>query len=225
MAAVDVAAVDSAAAVAVPGAGPHVAPGTYTVALVADGKTVDTKPLKVVLDPALNYTDQMGTRYFAVTADLHAMQRRATAVANALGALYPQMTDIASKIDARSDVPAAVKTQFATLNRDFNAIRPKFGVPAPVVAPAAGRGGGGGGRGGALPADSANVVSKVGTLKAQIQNIWEIPSEGLVRQYTNLKLSLPKAIADGNAFLAKVPAVSSALKKYDLTLTVPTVEK
>ena len=70
-------------------------------------KGVRTKPLKVIFDPAVTYTEQMGTRYFAVTADLHAMQRRASAVANALGALYPQMTDIASKIDARTDVPAA----------------------------------------------------------------------------------------------------------------------
>ena len=208
------------------GAGPHVMPGTYMVALVADGKTVDSKPMKVVFDPALNYTEQMGKRYFAVTADLHAMQRRAAAVATALSALYSQMTDIASKIDARADVPAAVKTQFATLNREFNAIRPKFGVPPQATGLVAGGRGGGGGRGGAAnPADSANVVSKAALLKNQIQNVWEIPSEGLARQYTVLKLSLPKAIADANLLLTKVGPVGASLKKYDLTLTVPVVEK
>ncbi len=190
---------------------------------MAGGKTLDAKTLKVVFDPALNYTDQMGTRYFAVTAELHAMQRRATGVANALGALYPQMTDIASKIDGRADIPDSVKTQFATLNREFNAVRPRFGVPVPVVAPGAGRGGG---RGGAPnPADSANVVNKVGMLKMQMQSIWEIPSEALGRQYSILKASLPKTIAEGNAFLARVPAVSVALKKYDLTLSIPPAQK
>jgi hypothetical protein len=208
------------------GGSPSVAPGTYTVSLVADGKVVDSKPLKVVFDLSLPGMETMATRYFAVTSDLHSLQRRAAVVGNALAALYPQVTDIASKIDAKSDVPASVKAQFAAFNKEFNAVRPKFGVPAPVAAPAAGRGGGGGGRGGAAnPADSANLVSKVGNLKNQIAGIWEVPSEGLVRQYNEVKLSVPKAVTEGNAVLAKVPGLSAALKKYELVLTVPPTEK
>jgi hypothetical protein len=204
------------------GAAPSVAPGTYTVALVADGKTIESKPLKVVLDPAVASTDQMATRYFAVAADLHSMQRRAMAISTALNTMYPQMADIASKIDARSDIPATVKTQFAALNRDFNAVRRKFGVPPQPTNVGGGRGGRGGG---GPPADTADVVNRTATLKNQIQGIWEIPSETLARQYADAKLSVPKAIAEGNAFLTKAAPLSAALKKYDLTLTVPPVEK
>ena len=202
--------------------GPQVMPGTYSVALVADGKVIETKRMTVVFDPAIPYGEAMKTRYYAVVADLHAMQKRATAVATALTALLPQMTDIASKIDGRSDVPANVKTQFSTLKKEFDAVRPKFGLPIGAqAAPAAGRGGGRGGRGGAGGADSVNVLGRAGTLKAQIMGIWEVPSETLLRQYNEVKLELPKATADGNAFLAKVGPVSAALKKYDLVLTVP----
>ncbi|HEY6218746.1 MAG TPA: hypothetical protein VIV65_01740, partial [Gemmatimonadaceae bacterium] len=81
------------------------------------------------------------------------------------------------------------------------------------------------GRGGAAPVDTANIYNKAVTLKGQIQSIWEVPSETYARQYAELKLSLPKAIAEGNAVLAKAPAVSAALKKYDITLTVPPTEK
>ena len=210
------------------GIGPHVAPGTYTVALMADGKTLDTKPLDLQFDPALNYTQAMGTRYFAVIADLHAMQRRGSAISTALTAMYPQMTDIASKIDARADVPAAVKPQFAALNKEFNAVRSRFGVPAPApvpVPPGGGGGGGGGGRGAAPPVDTADVLGRAATLKVQMQNVWEIPSETLARQYAGVKLALPKAIADGHLFLTRAAPVAAALKKYDLTLTVPPVEK
>jgi len=47
------------------------------------------------------------------------------------------------------------------------------------------------------------------------------PSDTVVRNYNDLKLTLPKAITDGNAFLVKAMSLSQALKKSDLTLTVP----
>ena len=48
-----------------------------------------------------------------------------------------------------------------------------------------------------------------------------MPSDTLMKQYTDVKLALPKAIADANAFLLKAMTMSQALKKYDITLTVP----
>ena len=42
-----------------------------------------------------------------------------------------------------------------------------------------------------------------------------------MRKYNDLKLSLPKAITEGNAFLVKAMSLSQALKKADVTLTVP----
>jgi photosystem II stability/assembly factor-like uncharacterized protein len=206
-------------------AGPYVMPGTYTVALMVDDKSVDAKPLRVVMDPAVQFTEAQRKRYNDIVLDLHDLQRRATDASAPLNALYPQVTEVANKIKDMSNVPADVKAQFESFTKEYDAVRKKFGVPA-AAAPAAGRGGGGGGggRGGGGP-DPENVLARAATVKGSIMGIWETPSDGLVRQYNDVKAALPKAIAEANSFLGKVPAMSSALKNYNLTLTVPPTGK
>jgi hypothetical protein len=199
------------------GPAPYVIPGTYTVALVSGGKVLDSKPMKIIFDPDVHFAAGEHERYNTIVTDLHAMQRRGVAMATALNALYPQMTEAATAIAAKSDVPANVKAQFESLNKEFDAIRKKFGVP--IAAPAAGRGGGGGGRG-AAP-DPENVLARESTLKTQLAGVWETPSASSLRQYTEVKVALPKAVADGNAFLGKAGAVAATLAKYGVTIKVP----
>jgi len=200
-------------------------PGTYNVALVVDGKTVETKPLKIVGDPGVTMTDLQRRRYNEIVMDLHDMQRRGTQMTNALNPFYTQMTDIAGKIGGMSNVPAPVKAQFEALNKEFDAVRVKFGVPPPPPQAGGGRGGGGGGFGGGGGGSNTDVVNRAGNLKAAVSGIWEMPSDSLVKQYNDVKLALPKAIADANALLVKAMPVSQALKKYDLALTVPSPVK
>jgi len=49
----------------------------------------------------------------------------------------------------------------------------------------------------------------------------EMPSATVLKQYDEIKLALPKAIADANAFLLRAMTLSQTLKKYDITLNVP----
>jgi hypothetical protein len=102
------------------------------------------------------------------------------------------------------------------LNKEFDALRKKFGVP--MNAGAGGRGGGGG-RGAAV--DPENVLARTSTLKNQLAGVWETPSASSVKQYNEVKIALPKAVADGNAFLGKAGAVSQTLAKYGVTIKVP----
>jgi hypothetical protein len=52
-------------------AGPHVMPGTYSVALLVDGRVVDTKPMTIVMDPQVQFNragwqslvNKLGGRY------------------------------------------------------------------------------------------------------------------------------------------------------------------
>ncbi len=239
--------------------GPYVMPATYNVALIVDGKTIETKPLKVVSDPEIKLTDLQRKRYNDILMDLHDMQRKGTDVQRALQSLFTQMGDVATKVKDSQNVPAAVKTQFEAFNKDFDAIRTKFGVPQ--AAPGGGRGGAGGGAGasaaaggrGAAPAGAAqappgaaaaqaseeatggfagppqgapgarsqDLVARTGFVKGQIMSFWELPSDALLKIYTDLKLSLPKAILDANGFLSKAAGMSEMLKKYDITLTAP----
>jgi hypothetical protein len=137
----------------------------------------------------------------------------------ALNALYPQMAGVSKTLGEKSDVPASVKAQFDALSRQLDTVRARFGVPLPAPG---GRGGGGGGRGGAV--DPENVFARASGLKQSLMGVWEPPSAAAVRQYNEVKLSLPKAIADANAVLARAATVSQALKKYDITLTAPSVK-
>jgi photosystem II stability/assembly factor-like uncharacterized protein len=203
------------------GPAPYVIPATYTVALVSGTKVLDSKTLKIVFDPDVHFAPGEHERYGAIVNDLHALQRRGVAMATALNSLYPQMTEAAKSVSEKSDIPANVKSQFESLNKEFDAVRKKFGVP--LNANAGGRGGGGGGRGGA--ADPDNVLAKTSTLKNQLAGVWEAPSAASVKQYNDAKLALPKAVADGNALLGKAGAVSQTLSKYGLTIKVPSSVK
>ncbi|HSQ30910.1 MAG TPA: hypothetical protein VLN49_13720, partial [Gemmatimonadaceae bacterium] len=72
------------------GPGPYVLPGAYTVALTSGGKVLDSKPLKLSFDPDVHFAAAEQQYYNSVVADLHSLQRRATAAAVALNSLYPQ---------------------------------------------------------------------------------------------------------------------------------------
>ena len=199
-------------------AGPHVAPGTYTVALVAGGRTLDSKPMRIIMDPAarLNVADR--SRWNAIATELHDAQRRGNQIQQTLNTLHPQMTSIAGSLASNAAVPANVKAQFEALNKDYEAVRVKFGVPAQAAAPGRG-GGGGGGRGGG--AADQNVLARVAASKAAIMSVWEPPSAAVTRQASSAQSALASAIAEANAFLARARTVSTALRPHNVTLNVP----
>jgi hypothetical protein len=187
---------------------------------MVDGKSVDSKPMRIVMDQAVQMADVQRRRYNDILIDLHDLQRRGMEMAAKLNALHPQMVDVAAKISA-SSAPAAAKAQFDALNKQYEALRVKFGVPAPTAPPGGfGGGGGGGGRGGGA-GDNQNLVARVGAVKNGIMGIWEMPSDALMKQYADIKLTLPKAIADANALLAQARTVSTTLGRSGVTLTVP----
>ena len=170
-------------------------------------------------DPAVQLAEAQRRRHDALVAELHDAQRTGTGWASALNALYSQMTGASGKVKDAVNVPPAVKAQFDAFNKDFDALRVKFGV-GPGAA-AAGRGGGGG-RGGA---DPDNALGRTTALKGLVMGVWEAPSESTVRQSTEAKAALQKAVTEAGALLTRATAVSGALKPYDITLTVPAAPK
>ncbi len=194
-------------------AGPYVPPGTYSAALVVDGQVTDTKPMRVVLDPAVQMSDALAKRYYDLVMELHELQRRGQAAAEAMAPFYTQMNDVAGQLPGKSDVPADVKTKFDALRKNFDAVRVKFGVPAPA--------GGGRGRGRGAPPNPDDLVARVGTLKGQILAFWEMPGDALMKEDAELKGALPKALAELNRVYTAATPVALALKRYGLTLDVP----
>ncbi len=194
--------------------GPHVVPGTYTVALVAGGKTLDTKSIKVIMDPGIpSFTEAVHRRWNDIIVDLQDAQSRGNEMGKRLQAINTQMTAAATKLKAAANVPEATQKQFADVNAQFDSVRTRFGVGAPV---ATGRGGGGRGA-----VDPANALGRVAAVKLAIMGIWESPSAGMLKQGADAKAALAKAVADANVLLPKIAALGAELKKYDVVLTVP----
>lgn len=188
-------------------AGPFVLPGTYQVSLVVDGKTVGTKPLKVMADPEVALTAAERKRMFDMAMEMHELQGRTTEVANRLGPIGSQMAGLSKEIGGRSDVPAEVKTSFEAFNKELTETMARF-------APASGRGGRGGG-------GQPNPVASLSQAKnALMGGMW--PTRQMLDAYGEAKSGVPKAIEEVNALIARASTLSTTLAKYNLTLTVST---
>jgi hypothetical protein len=187
--------------------GPLVLPGTYTVALVVDGKEVARKPLTLVADPQVQLTAEQRVAYNAKAIELHGAQVAGAQAAAPLAALQAQIVAISAKVDSSTTLAADVKTEWTQFRKDFDALKAKFGVGAPAF----GGGFGGGGFGGGAAGPDANVLARVGTAKNNMLSVWETPSDALVKQATAARAALDAAMAEAKAFAPRQKAMSEKL--------------
>jgi photosystem II stability/assembly factor-like uncharacterized protein len=188
-------------------AGPFVLPGLYTVALLVDDKSVDTKPLRVVADPEVVLTDAERKRLFDMAVELHDLHRRAIDTSNAFMPLSRRMSELTKEVASRADIPEDVKASVETFGKEVAALAPKLTPPA-------------GGRGGGRGAVSDSILARLGQTKnATMGGMW--PSEQTIRGYNDAKRDVPKAIGEANALLSRASGLASTLAKYNLILSVP----
>ncbi len=205
--------------------GPFVLPGVYTIALVVDGKTVETKPLRVLDDPEITLTGLERKKLFDMAMEMQELQKRGTEVVNSLTPLNTKVTELATQVSSNTEIPADVKASFDQLSKDLAALMPKFvqqgagrGGAGGGAAGGAGAGAGGGGRGGAA---GDNVMAQTAQAKTGLMGgMW--PGEQTIKAYNEAKTKMPKAIAEANALIAKAQALSTTLTRYNITLPVTT---
>ena len=65
------------------------------------------------------------------------------------------------------------------------------------------------------------MLTRVASLKTTIGGIWETPSDALMKRYADAKTTLPAAIAEANAVVAKASAMAPTLKRYGMEVSVP----
>jgi hypothetical protein len=202
--------------------GPFVLPGTYNVSLVVDGKTIDTKPLKVVADPDVALTVIERKKLYDMAMEMHELQRVANDFSGALTPLNTRMGEIGKEIASRNDIPADVKASVDSFTKELAAVVPKF------AAGGGGRGGGGGGGGGAAAAAPApgqppapiSVAARITQAKnGMMGGMW--PTSMTTKAYDEAKAMAPKAFAEANAVIAKAAALSATLAKHKVTLAAP----
>jgi photosystem II stability/assembly factor-like uncharacterized protein len=195
--------------------GPYVLAGTYTVSLVVDGKTIETKPLKVISDPEVVLTDAERKKLYDMAMEMHELQRRATEIAAGVQSLNARLPELAKEAGTKTDLPADLKSSIETLQKDVAALAPK------VVTQGGGRGfGGGGGGGGRGGGATDNVIARLAQAKNGLMaGLW--PTEATMKAYAESKTDVPKAIAEANSLFARAATLSSVLTKHSLTLTAP----
>jgi hypothetical protein len=194
--------------------GPFVLAGTYNVSLVVDGKTIDTKPLRVMSDPEVVLTDAERKKLFDMAMEMHELQRRGTAISTGVASLNTRLSELAKEAGGKTDLPAELKASIETLQKEVAALAPQ------VVVQGGGRGFGGGRGGGATD----NTIARLAQAKNGLMGgMW--PTEAVMKAYTDSKTQVPKAIAEANSLFTRAATLSSALTKHSLTLTAPTPVK
>jgi hypothetical protein len=189
-------------------AGPYLIGGVYSVALIVDGKTVDTKPLRVTDDPEVVLTSAERRRQYDMAMEMHALQPRLIEAATAHVSLTRQINELTTTAGDRNDIPADVKAALDSLKSDLAGLAPKLTQPS-------GRGGGGG-RGGV----TESLVAKLGQAKNGLMG-GMVVGEQATRAYTEVRTQVPKVITDVNVVIGKAVTLSGTLARYNLTLTVP----
>ncbi|HET7617819.1 MAG TPA: hypothetical protein VFK20_04860 [Vicinamibacterales bacterium] len=183
--------------------GPWVLPGVYSIALVVDGRTIDTKPLRVTADPEVALTQAERKKMFDMAMELHALQRQATEAADQLAPLQARLSDLTKDTAERSDLPAEVKTSIEELKKDVAALA------ARIVPPAGGRGFGRG--------NTDNIAVRLGMTKnALMGGMW--PTSDTLAAYADAKVDVPKAAADVKELLTRASTLDTTLTKYNLQL-------
>jgi hypothetical protein len=191
--------------------GPFVLPGTYNVTLIVDGKTLETKPLRVMADKDVVLTDAERKRLYDMAMELHGLQKRANDVIASIVPMSRQLPEVRKQVASNTGLPADVKSQFEAFDKELTALQTKL-----VPQGGGGRGGGGGGRGGADP----SPIGRLGQAKnGMMGGMW--PTKVTLDAYDEAKKGVPAAITEANALITKAQALSASLAKHNITLTVP----
>jgi hypothetical protein len=168
--------------------------------------------------------------YDRIVNDMHALQQRGATMASRLTTLATQLATVRSQLAGASNVSPAATAGFESLERDFEAVRVKFGVAAgrapgaaaPTPPPGGpGGGGGGGGFGGGGAVNLTNALARLGQVKGLLVNVWETPSAGSMAQVTAATQALETAIREAEAAIGKVGGVNTALRPSGLSITMP----
>jgi photosystem II stability/assembly factor-like uncharacterized protein len=191
--------------------GPVALGGVYTVALVIDGRTVDSRPLRVTDDPEVVLTSAERRKLFDMAMEIHALQPRVVEAAAAHATLTRQVTTLSETVSKREDVPADVKASLGRLANGLKALEPMLSQPPRFFF-------------GGVPRVNEILLVKLGQAKNGLMGGMP-PTAQILRAYADVKTQAPSAVSDINAVLAGAAPLSAALAKYNLTLTVPPTVK
>jgi len=185
---------------------PLVAPGTYTVRLTVDGKSL-TAPITVKQDPRVKTSAVAMQQVYSLTSAAYFGARDARDAQDRAGSLRAQVAERLPKASG------AAKSALEAFDRKLTAIA----GAAPPPAAGAARGGGAGGRGGGAPAAQggtlAGAAAALGGLVNSLGAADAQPTSNQVNAITTARTAAATVMARWRAILnVDLPALNAALK-------------
>jgi photosystem II stability/assembly factor-like uncharacterized protein len=186
--------------------GPFVMPGEYRVTLVVNNKDIATKPVRVIGDTAVQWTDADRKTWHDTALSFHRLQEQANEAADAVTQLGSHYQTLESLLKTAANVPAEARTAIEAAGKQLTDLRRRLGVTAPGQQPQGGGGGGGGGGFGGGQ-NNPNVRAQFGQVKGQIMGSHSLPSEQQQRALTQGREDLTRVISDTNALITTIPTL------------------
>ncbi len=191
--------------------GPVVVPGTYSAALVVNGKEAASTPVVVRLDPEVTFADADLKDRFDTMMQLHRMNGTLSAASDAVRDADDQLGAIRKGMPDSTKVPPPIKATMDSLTKELGSLKKKLGIRTPgedlfsVDFAELRR---------ALPIRMAMAGGDIGGAHVR-------PSEANRQTVAALVTEIPAAVTEVNAFLAKLKPFYLRLAEAGLYPVVP----
>jgi hypothetical protein len=180
--------------------GPFVLPGTYQVSLRVDDKEVATNSFTVQGDPEIQISAEDRKIWFDTANQLHGLQKTMNEAFDRLNEVNEKIKAIQQALKDNASAPAAIKTRVEDFAKKFEPVGRRFGVGAENPFET-----------GNFERLNENLRFRFGGLKGGIMGSTSRPTDTQMRQATEIRPVLDKAVQEANALINALPALLKEL--------------
>lgn len=190
--------------------GPLVLPGEYQLALRVNGKDTGTGKVRVLGEPDMVLSDADRKSRYDALRELQTVGSRVQHATVAVRKANEQLTQIKAALKDSTAVPAPIKASLDSLSRSLDSLKKKFGVGLDFGAPDF-----------SFSEFRKNLGFRSGNVSGGIEGSTSPATEVQMNQLAEVKRDVPGAIAEVNAFLARLPAFYKQLAEAGLYPVAP----
>ena len=180
--------------------GPFVLPGTYQVTLKVEDKDVATNSFTVGGDPDIQISDADRKIWFDTAMQLHGLQKTMNEAAERVNELSEKIKAMQQALKDNASAPAAMKTKVEDFAKKFEPVGRRFGIGAGSPFET-----------GNFERRNENLRFRFGGLKGAIMGSTSRPTETQMRQASEIRPVLEKAVQEANALINALPALLKEL--------------
>ena len=190
--------------------GPLVLPGPYRVALMVNGKEAASRSLTVLGEPDIHISDEDRKARFEALKQFQVLGNQVQHAQAALRRTDGQLGQIKAAIKDTASVAAPLRAALDSVMKSLDPLKKKFGVGFDF-----------GAANFDFEAFRKNLGFRVGNTGGGIEGSTSLPTEVQRRQLEELRTEVPAAVAEVNAFLARLPGLYKQLAEAGVYPVAP----